>query len=130
MLLPTTIKTLAHTYTAIAIIDHTTCALTMDDELTVKQKMSRFASPLIGERSPKRSRKSLEPEEVMEVMEVIDIIEDGDALLVVNGISAMGEGQVGLRVSSFALGMVSNLESKIFSTKADPHRPRRSSRHT
>lgn len=79
----------------------------MDDELTVQQKMSRFASPLVGERSPKRSRKWLEPQDMEQPTTVIDIIGDGDALVVVKDLATAPDALVGLRVSSFAMSMVS-----------------------
>lgn len=80
----------------------------MDNDLTTQQKMARFASPLVGERSPKRSRKSLEPEDVEKELKIINIIEDGDALWIVNGLSTSSDIKIGLRVSSFALSMVSS----------------------
>ena len=78
----------------------------MDDELRVHEKMSRFASPLVGERSPKRSRKSLEPQDMEKPTTIIDIIEDGDALVVVKDLATSPDALVGLRVSSFAMSMV------------------------
>lgn len=78
----------------------------MDDELTTQQKMARFASPLIDERSPKRSRTSLEPEDAEKALTIIDVIADGDALLVLKSLSTAPDTQVGLRVSSFAMSMV------------------------
>lgn len=81
----------------------------MDKELTVQQKAARFASPLVEERSRKRSRTSLEAEDKERAMKVVDIIEGGDALLVVSGLSTLTDTKVGLRVSSFAMSMVSGL---------------------
>lgn len=81
----------------------------MENELPVQQKLSRFASPLVGERSPKRSRRSLEPEEAQHMRTAVDIVEDGDALLVVHGLSSSLDAPVGLRVSRFVMSMVSTI---------------------
>lgn len=80
-----------------------------DENLTTQRKTARFASPLVGERSPKRSRTSLEPEETEEAPVIINIFEDGDALLLVRSLVVNPDKQVGLRVSSFAMSMVSHL---------------------
>lgn len=102
----------------------------MADELTSQQKMSRFASPLIGERSPKRTRTSTESQESEKPKNVIDIVEGGDVLLVVNDLFSTLETPVGLRVSSFALSMVrfSSFFVDCHSATADDHRPRQYSK--
>lgn len=80
----------------------------MNGDLPNQQKASRFASPLISDRSPKRSRKSLEPDD-MKNPTVIDVVADGDALLVVSSLSTSPDSSIGLRVSKAALSMVSSL---------------------
>ena len=49
---------------------------------------------------------------------VADIVSDGDAIIVVNGVSALPGTSIGLRVSSFALGMASPIFKERFAAAA------------
>ena len=86
-----------------------------DTVLTSQHKQTRAApSPLVDERTPKRSRKSTEPAEMAATPEVTsDVIADGDALLVLTGLSTAPDEPIGLRVSSYAMSMVSLASTRI-----------------
>ena len=86
-----------------------------DTVLTSQHKQTRAApSPLVDERTPKRSRKSTEPAEMAATPEVTsDVIPGGDALVVLNGLSTAPNQPIGLRVSSSAMSMVSLADTMI-----------------